>query len=449
MADPTTLLEYAERRKTDAQSASASAQTAVVNAQTAVQTARDALASATAAAAALASQIAQKRGALADAPPADMAALTAEITALTIQWRTAQGTLLQRGDDLASAQADSDLARADLTRATARLADASAAYDGAVAQDAMRQGWKTALAGPLGTLHDDAGTALTEDPYNAAAARIGALPAKLTDAAAAAYAAAAAELESLRGEVEAAEDTLGKHYRTKHGVAGAVEDKRIAFERAAERVRDYATLDGSRYQSALATLTALAAAPLLTADETTAISDAGKEAAREAAADLMTARETKRQAADEAQTEYDNTLVDKQADNPGADVSGDTDVTAAEGALTTANGDLSSAEGDYAAKADDFRGWTAVVPDAAWQRIRAFYAAQGTLQALSTGRTAAQLSSDLDSAEAALVTALLALGPDLWAEDYLADALARREARLARAGSTLQDRLLSAMRGDA
>ena len=449
MADPTTLLGYAQSRKTNAQGASADAQSAVVNAQTGVQSARDALATATAASAALADQIAQKRAALATAPPADAAALVAEITALTIQWRQAQGTLLQRGDELASAQAESDLARAKLTMATARLADASAAYDAAVAQDALRQGWKSALAGALATLHDDAGTALGTDPYNAALARIGALPAKLTAAATAAYAAAAAELGSLQAEVDAAEDTIGKHYRTKHGVAGAVQDKQIAFQRAADRVRDYATIAGSRFQGALATLTAIAAAPLLTADETTAISDAALEAAREAAADLMTAREQKRKADDDAQTTYDDTFLDKQADNPGADVSGDVDVSNAQNALNTANGDLSTAEGDYAAKQNDFLGWSAVVPDDAWRRIRSFYEAQGTLQALAGGETAAQLSSDMDSAEAALVTAMLALDPDRWTEDFLADALARRQARLDRATSTLQDRLLGAIRGDA
>ena len=449
MPDPTTLLEYADARKTAAQSAVGAAQTAVVAAQVAVEAARNALSGATSAAAALADQIAQKRATLPDAPPADAAALVSEITALTIEWRQEQATLLQRGDELADAQSGADVARAKLTAATARLADASAAHDAAVAQDSQRQAWKAALAGPLASLHDDAGTALGEDPFTAAEARVAALPAELVGAASGACDATASALVQFQGEVGAARDALGVHNRTQHGAVGAAREKQMLFERAQALVRDYAGLARGRFEGALAALAAVAATPLLTADEDAAATDAALEADRVAAATALATRDARRKDADAARAEYENAYVAKQAANPQADVTGMDPLPGLKTTLDDANQAADDAQTAYAPMAADFQGWAAVVPDDAWRRLRAFHEAQATLQTLSTGKTAAELSSDMDAAEGALVAALLAVQPDQWTEDYLADALAGRQARLDRATATLHDRLISAMRGDA
>lgn len=345
MADPTTILGYATKRRDDAKAATAAAQQRLTDAQASVNANRDAAAQATNAAADLEKQAADIRQQLSAIPtPADGEALIAALEQITIRARTAQAAVLNAQTALSVAQADADRAQLDLTNASAQETKAAAELTQATAAAKQRAAWALALgAPPLSTLKTAATDALddTMDPegvnFKDADARIKTdIPAKLLQRALDRRSNALALVTQADSDTQAAKTASLKERNDNGGLAGVAQKQCGLFQQAEAAVQNFVSTAEARFDHAQATLAQVANednSPLTT-EQRERINDADLEDAREDAVDLEKARDDKLKLVAVAQAALDVEILKALA--AGKDPDDEADVQTARTAVGTA-----------------------------------------------------------------------------------------------------------------
>ncbi len=446
MATPTTLVEYATQELDAHSTARAAAQAALVSAQAALAAAREDHATAVEEFAEIEADIAARKALLAatDVPTAAVVLLE-EIAELVIDQRRKQGEVLDAADGIADAQAKVDAATAAMGYSQTGEAAATATLAAAVAEAALRDGWKTTAA--ASTVAADALAALSAQPFTAAeTAYEGDLHADLRAAVESRYAARLARIDRAAESYGAAETLLAAAYEADGGLDGLVDRRRLEFELAEDALRSWVDTARQRYDRAIALLGSVGD-DVLSDDESVELDDATLLSDRQAAATAGNERDTAATAEDDARRDWEDATLEAQAADPGADVTGVTAVSDAlaahEGALTG----LGTEQGDYDAVRDDYDGWTVLVPDRAWRKVYAFVEGRALLTDLSDD-TPGTLVTALETAEQAYAEALYDASRRERGLEILEEGVAYRSARLAALQAARQSRLFSAVRGD-
>jgi hypothetical protein len=390
-----------------------------------------------AALAAIQADLTTARGTLAGARSASIAAGAAERAAadaiVTLRRQLAAIPLPADGDPLLIAmnaalvaqakqrvaQSVADLARreagaavADLEAAAldtaAALDDAKAALTTETTQAAARQAVADRLtAGDLMNLVADAAQALT-DFEAAARAKVEPL-----------YPSNAAAAKDFLKRVRDRRDLVSFSARQAAGVLGSaaliagdnLADTRAAFDTAAAALR-VAGESAPRLAGARSSLERLAglSAPLITPDQSAALLDASKKAAREAALVKLRTVDLAERARRLAEAVYDQALYQARKTDPDSTQAAldagllkpqADDLVAKADALSAARLDLAQAE------RDTLDVWFAAVPEAVWQALEEIDAAVATLNGLQSP-TPAALIADLAAKEDLLAQALAA-----------------------------------------
>jgi hypothetical protein len=390
--------------------------------------------------------------------PADANALIAKITQMIITQRGLQGTILDDNDKLAEVQASLDSATATLARAGTKVASVQATITAVTADASRRDMYKTAIASaPLATLHDDS-TAFKDNSdtvkrakkrieTNFPSVKLLAIETKRHDT-------RVTWLENLKTDLANSLDALATEQGSDGGLAGAVAQTLIGFQRAQDALAKYVATAANRFTKAKAVMAALEAIELdktgtvpdiLTAAEQaqlTALTPKGEAA--EATADALDTDMNKVFTAHEALQTQILASITANVDT----LSTDHDIAAKRtdlgAAWTTFNSELSAFA---AAGKNDLDQWEAVVPDAAWKVLLDYNDALATLNYLSITDPAA-LGTALNTAETEYVTALGKANIAQRRIDYFGDAIAIRRERLDSAQAAIAARMLSAVRGD-
>ena len=388
--------------------------------------------------------------------PADANALVAQITAQIIHQRGLQGAVLDDQDALDYAGASVDAASATLARATARVSTVQATIAQVTTEDTQRQGLKQAIAAaPLATLKADATAFLASATVTHATTRLGKdFPAAIITIAGKRHDTRAGRLASLQSVVNNAQDALGAELAADAGTQGTATQKQIAFRRVQSTLSQYAATAANRFTRAKAVMQMLEAIELASPGtvpdvltdaekaQLTSLSVAG--AAAEPTAETIDAD---LDAVFTAQDALDAQILTQIAANVDQ-LSTDATVAAKRAAIVTAWTTYKTAVANFAAaNKKDLDQWEAVIPDSAWKVLLDFEEGMAALNELSTTDPAA-LATTMDNAENDYTTALLAAGLAQRRTDYLGDAIALREERLAAAQAGIANRLPSAIRGD-
>lgn len=383
--------------------------------------------------------------------PIDAEALLGEVAKLQVDARRLQAALLDRGDAVARAEADVAAAKSLLARVSGARDEAAGEVEPATAEHERRVGWRAAAtAAPLDTLAADATATLAGAAYVDAKKRVtDDVPAKLVASARKGHGVETARVARVALSLSDTEDLLATEQDTNGGPAGEAEKLRLEMIRAEAALRDWAEHARERYDLALAQLEALSSAttglftPAQVA-ELAALKDDGGDAV-----DLRLPRETAREKAIDAAFDLDDAITKARAPDPTASVSAVAAVVTARGKRDQANADYVDADGDFTADArKDFARWSAAVPEPVWRKLVGFLEAEAALDALKDV-AAADLVSAHEDAEAALAASLWNAERHALSAAYLEEQVNLREALLARALSVRQQRLLSALRGDA
>jgi hypothetical protein len=449
MPTPTTVLQFATQERDAQQALHHRATTELASADALLTQVSRTLSADAAGYALLERDIANRRALLATtAVPADANALVAELTALVIEQRALQAKLLDGEAAVAAERARVAVATAATQRAAGRLAAAEAALAREQTAAERRLEWQAALGQPpLNTLPAAAAAAIGDARFAAAQTVVGELPVRIGETAVSRYDLHAARLAAARAAVETAEDLLAGEYGANGGGDGMVEQRRIEFARAVGRLRDFATRAADRFALALALLDRTAAEPLLSAAEQARITATDLATDGAAAATLGITRDTAQRTLDQQRAFLEDVTLAEQVAQPDADVSTVTAVSDAQDDVDAATTARDTAETAFAADSADLAAWLAVVPDGAWRRVRAFHDAVAILDELS-GVDAAQLVTDLDTAEQQYAAALDTAAQRRRAVALLRDAVALRTARLTATAAARETRALSAVRGD-
>lgn len=406
--------------------------------------------------------------------PADAAELLDEIAGLQVEARALQGTLLDDGDAVAGAEAAMAAAQGFLTRVAAGFAradqqvrpDGRGGYTGpAEADEARRQGWRDAAPALDAAVGDAAAHQLDDADtlYKRAKAKVDAeVPAGLLAAARDGYTLETRRRAAAEGSVARIEDLLAARRQSDGGPEGSADALALELERAEDELRRWSEEAASRYALAVTQLSAFAPVvvdpnappvpPLFTAGEQAKLASLG--AAGDAAVALRSPRDDARADLIEAQADALDAGTEALADDPtGYDGMGSppdaSPPGSPPGSVDDAEEALAAAEQAYTAQMrKDFAAWSAAVPEAVWRRLVGFVEAEATLQELRNGDPAALVEHQQD-AEAALAQARWAAERHALTAAYLEEQVKLREALAARALSVRQQRLLSALRGDA
>jgi hypothetical protein len=311
MADPTTIFDYATKRRDDAQTAVTNAQQQLTAAQGSVAAQSDALALATTALADLERQAAAIRQKLSAVPtPADADALVAALEEITIRIRTGEGSIVKAQAELLVAQVEAERAQTVVANATTRLTEAEAALKQAN-QDAQERAARAVVLGgpPLSTIATDATNALDEttlpegENYRAAKARLTTdtvdrkadIPDKLFKRAKNRRDNALALTTQADSDVQAALNAVFKEQNDNGGLAGVAQKVWALFQQAEANVEEFVTTAKARFDKAQANLARVADLDNdpLTAEQSDRINDAGLKASRETAVDKEKDRDDK------------------------------------------------------------------------------------------------------------------------------------------------------------
>ena len=289
MADPTTILDYAIRKRDDAKLAVAAAQRQLAQAQSVIAAESENLAQATSAFADLNKQADETRKKLAAAPTsADGEALLEALEQLVIRSRTKRAGALKAQAELDAAKGAAESAQTLLNAVSARLAPAESALKQTDEAHNQREKLKAALdAAPLSTINADAGASLQNDPFTSAKTRIEAdFPAELLARAEERFNAEVARIARTGADVLAAEDAALNERDVNGGTIGDADKQWQAFLRAEAAARDFVNTAKSRFDQAQARLAGVADANRfpLTPEASASINDATLKTAREAAA---------------------------------------------------------------------------------------------------------------------------------------------------------------------
>lgn len=442
---PTTLAELATETVTLYANAITSAQADLTKAQAALASARELQTEDTALLADTQKDLAALRAELSITEvPADADALLTEIAELQVDERRQNAVLLDDADAVAGAQATADAATAWLRALNRRAAEAAAAVLAAEAEKERRDRWKVAaVAPPLDTLAADAGDLRDGTEFDDAQTQVDdALPQAIRDAVDQGW---AVENERLKQTAES-EAHAWSLLATEVGATSPIALARDLAV-ADEALRRWAEQGVQRYARAAAQIAVLQD-PLLDPLLTEAQSDALEANATDgpAAAELLTERETARQAVLVAQGTLDDaTLAARAADPTDLDVASVVvaQQTALEGKLT----DLGAVQ--YEEEQQEAWGlWSGDVPLDAWKKVVGLKEAAATLNELRAVNGAGLVTADA-TAEAALADALWTAEQKALKLSFLDSQAALRGALLEQTLAARPARLLAALRGDA
>ena len=357
MAEPTTLLAYAQQQFDSATTAKQDAQTAVADTQATLSEARQGHDQATATLATLQQNVADIRKQLAEIPTsADGDTLVDELEQTLIQLRGQQAKLLEAEEALAAATTNVELANAELNRATSRLKETELALQETEPQDQHRVSLQGALAlPPLDTVISDATSALSANQHNDARTRIESdIPSELLGRARERHQDIDGERVTQLVDVFDTAQTLVRNERdTNGGLAGTVDRLRAEFEQAEDAFFDYALTAKDRYDSAISLLAAVADpdnAPLTQA-QIDRIQDTDLQAQRQDALNEENARDDLLRDVYISQGDVERAELAAIAANEDPDT--DADVIAARTALTDAETAYDTAEATWTSAASD------------------------------------------------------------------------------------------------
>lgn len=467
---PATLKDLAVQVRELYLEAKSDAQERLASAQAALTAARKQQAEDTALLVAKNAEIAAKQAALAatSETPADAAQLLAEIATAQVESRALQAKLLDDGDAVAADESGVAAAKEYLAGTSSSFAHADQVirpvepfdpdepkYAGPAEDDeARRAGWRRA-APALDAIADAAGHQLddADSLYDQARDRVvAAVPANLLAMARKGYEVEGRRRDRLARSRDDIEDLLADRRRADGGPTSEAASLALALERAEGELRAWSEDAQTRYNLAITQLTVLAPPepparpPLFTTAESARL------AALTAAGDAAVAQRTPRE---EARADLLEAIADARdeetlalADAPGAwgdaspPLSPPGDLEAAQDAFDDA--DLAYTQQSR----EDFAAWSAAVPEATWRKLVGFVEAEATLQELRAMGSAALLSA-AEGAEADLAEALWNAERHALTVAFLEAEVNLREGLLSRAVSVRQQRLLSALRGDA
>jgi hypothetical protein len=400
--------------------------------------------------------------------PADATALLAEIATAQVESRALQAKLLDDGDAVSAGEAGVAAAQGYLASTSAAFGRAEQEirpvepfdpgdpeYTGpAEDEEVRREAWRDAapaldaVAAAAGQQLDDA-----DSLYDQARDRVvAAVPANLLAAARKGYEVENRRRDRLARSRDEIEDLLADVHRTDGGPEGEAEALALELERAEGDLRAWSEDAQTRYNLAIAQLTVLAPPepparpPLFTPAEEARL--AALTAAGDAAVAQRTPREEARADLIEATVDYRDAETLALADEPGG--WGDSPPGSPPGGdLQAARDAFDAAETAYTQQSrEDYAAWSAAVPEAMWRKLVGFVEAEATLQELR-GMGSAALLSAAQNAEADLAEARWNAERHALTVAYLEAEVVLREGLLARAVSVRQQRLLSALRGDA
>lgn len=333
MADPTTILEYATKRRDRAQADVTAAHQRLAAAQAGVAAKTTALANATAGLAALKQQAAAiRQKLLVSQTSADGDALVAALEEITIRERTSEAAVVTAQADLVLVQGDAARAQTDLANAGTELTKAEADLKQADLAAQQRAARAVVLGDPpLSTLAADATNALDEttlpegENYRKAKARITTdtaekvadIPAKLFARAKERRQRARALVTQADTDSKAASDAVLKEQNDHGGLAGVAKKTWELFQQAETAVEEFVTSSKAQFDQAAANLARVADlenAPL-TAEQTARINAADPlKTAREDAVDTENTRDDKLSEVVAAQAALDTEILKALAD---------------------------------------------------------------------------------------------------------------------------------------
>ncbi len=463
MAPPTTVLDFFSFQNSNLITAVNNAQSDLTGKQGTFATASANLANLQSQLATVASDMTSVRSQLAQsATPGDGNALVAKLQADIIAWRQQTGAIAEATRVLTNAKADADVAASELQRLSAALAASTAALQDATTQANRRSAMKAALTvPPLNTIAADAAAVLAGTAFVDAANHFkiadaqnrlqGDLPHPLMAEAAERLQDEITRATASSSEYLDAELDVESKWTSEGGVTGAVAALQAAFDRATAAFSEYVATASDRFQQAKASLATVAdpnSSPLSPAEKAS-IQAATVVADAEAAATAEKAVDDARAAVAQKQAILDDKIRAARAADIDADPSTDAAVTAATADLNNAQTQLNNAQAAYTvALQQQAAAWAVLVPDSEWQLLWAFESAQAALNWLKTPGPAAALSAAMDTAEQALVTALLAADKS---QRTIAElkAEAAKQAEIAQYETTAAPaRQFSALRGD-
>jgi len=322
----------------------------------------------------------------------------------------------------------------------------------ATVQDKRRSALKAALASPpLSTIVADAAAAAAGATFTAAQARLqGDLPAPLIAEAKERLLDEITRATASSQEYEQAQTLVEAKWTSDGGVTGAVLTLQNAFNRADAAFTAYVTTANDQFQQAKASLAKVAdptVAPLTPAekasihDPTTVTNAETAAAAEKKVDDAVAALAQKQEALDQAIRQAIAADVDSDPATNATVIAATTDRDNAEAALTSAKNAYT------AALQQQTTAWEVLVPDSTWQLLAAFEKATATLNWLQNPGPAA-LSASMDTAEHALVTALLAADKSARTVAALKAEAAKRAAVANYESTAAESRRFSAVRGD-
>jgi hypothetical protein len=435
----TTLQQYFETEKTLSQARRNTAQTEFAAAQKAAADARAAQEARTAAVAAKLSAIAAlRREIAAAATPADMDALLVKLRTALVELRNLRSGLLDAQRIQDAAEADKDQAGAVSAAATAALAAATDAADREAGRRKRLDDWIAKLAKePLASVATQAQAVLNGQLFKDAKATGEEIP---KDPRERALARLQAEIDAQRAELAEAATADTDLAKLAESSAGRAWD---TFLSAEAELGAWVSGAVSRLEQAKGLLERAKNAHL-TADEKKYLTDhpapAAALKAEEALDKALAAR-------DKAKVELEQKKAALLTIDIDADVEKDLAFQPFKDALEKAETDLKKARTDFAAQRVALEEWEAATPDAVWESLGAFDRAGRILNELKAGP--GNRVTDLNNAEAALVTALEKETKSGRTLDYLRARAAALRGRLDRTENLREPRIARAARGDA
>jgi hypothetical protein len=434
--------------------------TALQNANTALQTAQSNNTAATQARDAVKAQLAAldadmtsiRKQLAATVTPEDGAALLQQLQDDITSSRKRTADLAQAERALAAAKADTGLATAEVQRITIALANATVAWKDAQVQDRRRTDLKHQLAQPpLSSIVADAATAAGGPAFTAAKTRLeNDLPVALKTQAEERLTTEGARSAASVNDYQQALTLLEARQSSDGGINGPVVTLQSDFQRADAAFTAYVTgaIDHLKQANALLAKVGDPTVAPLTPAQTTRIHNAGLVANATAAATLEAAVKDAIVTLAQKQAALDQAIRQAIAANVDADPNVDPGVVAATTDRNTAQTALNTAQAAYTPTIEtEARDWEVTVPDATWQLLRDFERAKALLAALQSP-TPAALAGAMDSAENALVTALIAADKSVRTLDALTTASAKQAAMAAYESAAADGRQFSAVRGD-
>ncbi|HEX5703549.1 MAG TPA: hypothetical protein VFX97_10160 [Pyrinomonadaceae bacterium] len=453
MADPTTIVQYAQQRSAKLSSALAAAKLQLADAVSTIGTERAKLDAATTDFASLEEQIAAIRAKLSAIPtPADGDLLLAQLEQAIIESRAKRAAITAAKTAMQAAQSVETSAAADVTSLTAEAARAAAFLTQAEAASVDRNKLTTDLDGPLSSLNADAAKALDETKpaganFKKAKKRVGDdLPKPLLDRALKRREAAAERIAKLTAARQTADAAVRKE-REKSGAIALAASSWVTLVRAEAAAREFVNAGKSRFDQATTKLAQVAdptVAPLTPEQLGRLNAPDPLKTSRKDAADEEKAVAALHKTFEDKQKALADAIVAAKAEPD--DATKQTAVTTAEGEVATAKQLFETALGTYRGGNEPImNAWEAAVPDATWRLLHDYAEAVDTLKNMPDP---AVLSKDVKDAEKNFVATQLVADKSA---NVLVDLTTEQRQRAAREESELQNsaaNLFGALRGD-